>query len=298
MRKTGTRLGLRTDAELRFEKNISPAFSLYALLLFLEELKFYAKDLGHYEIAGIASYIKPELNPLAKKQIEVSWKQMESLIFGEEQEDFEEKAQMILKNLGFDLFSNQVIVPLWRGPEDILIQEDIAEEIARIWGYEKINAQPLLAETKAQPFSEGVGILREIEEMMVKEFHFDQVETYPRVSEQQIKTFGKDTSSLYTLANPLNPEFPYLRDEMSYNLLSICAKNSKFFDDFKLFDLGKVWKRGDALYAHHLDPRYAQEHFCEELHLGACRYEKALNSWSDDPVLKVKTVIQKLIAKL
>lgn len=264
----------------------------------MEELKFYAKDLGQYEIAGISSYIKSDLNPLAKKQIEVSWKQMESLIFGEEQEDFEEKAQMILKNLGFDLFSNQVIVPFWRGPEDILIQEDIPEEIARIWGYEKINAQPLLAETKAQPFSEGVGILREIEEMMVKEFHFDQVETYPRVSEQQIKSFGKDTYDLYILANPLNPEFPYLRDEMSYNLLSICAKNSKFFDQFKLFDLGKVRKRGEAVYAHHLDSRYAEEHFCEELHLGACRYEKALNSWSDDPVLKVKTIIQKLITKL
>ena len=192
MRKTGTRLGLRTDAELRFEKNISPAFSLYALLLFLEELKFYAKDLGQYEIAGIASYIKPELNPLAKKQIEVSWKQMESLIFGEEQEDFEKKAQMILKNLGFDLFSNQIIVPFWRGPEDILIQEDIAEEIARIWGYEKINAQPLLAETKAQPFSEGGWYFeRRSKKMMVKEFHFDQVETYPRVSEQQIKSFER-----------------------------------------------------------------------------------------------------------
>lgn len=50
VRKTGTRLGLRTDAELRFEKNINPVFSLYALLLFLDELKFYAKDLGSYEI--------------------------------------------------------------------------------------------------------------------------------------------------------------------------------------------------------------------------------------------------------
>ncbi len=99
VRKTGTRLGLRTEAELRFEKNISPAFSLYALLLFLEELKFYAKDLGHYEISGIASYINPDLNPLQKKQIEVSRKQIESLIFGEEQESFEEKAQTILRNL-------------------------------------------------------------------------------------------------------------------------------------------------------------------------------------------------------
>ncbi len=69
------------------------------------------------------------------------------------------------------------------------IKEDVAEEIARIWGYETIKTQPLLAETKAQPFSEGVSILREVEEVLVNTFHFDQLETYPWVSEQQIKAF-------------------------------------------------------------------------------------------------------------
>lgn len=45
VRKTGTRLGLRTDAELRFEKHINPLFSLHAFLFFLEESKFFAMDL-------------------------------------------------------------------------------------------------------------------------------------------------------------------------------------------------------------------------------------------------------------
>ena len=43
VRKTGTRLGLRTDAELRFEKDINPEYSLYVLLLLLDEMKFYIK---------------------------------------------------------------------------------------------------------------------------------------------------------------------------------------------------------------------------------------------------------------
>jgi phenylalanyl-tRNA synthetase beta chain len=45
IRKTGVRLGLRSDSELRNEKHIAPTYSLYALLLFLDELKYYAKDL-------------------------------------------------------------------------------------------------------------------------------------------------------------------------------------------------------------------------------------------------------------
>lgn len=45
VRKTGTRLGLRTDAELRFEKNINPVYSVYAVALFRDALNYAAKDL-------------------------------------------------------------------------------------------------------------------------------------------------------------------------------------------------------------------------------------------------------------
>lgn len=75
---------------------------------------------------------------------------------------------------------------------------------------------------------------------MVEQLHFDQVETYPWTSEALIKQCGSDLSSLYQLQNPLNPEFPYMRDKMSYNLLPIAQKNSKFFENFKLFDIGKT----------------------------------------------------------
>jgi phenylalanyl-tRNA synthetase beta chain len=45
LRKTGVRLGLRTDSELRNEKNINPTYSLYCLLLLLDELNYYKKGL-------------------------------------------------------------------------------------------------------------------------------------------------------------------------------------------------------------------------------------------------------------
>jgi len=50
VRKTGTRLGLRTDAELRFEKHINPVYSLFAFIFFLEEMKFFATDLGQHSL--------------------------------------------------------------------------------------------------------------------------------------------------------------------------------------------------------------------------------------------------------
>jgi phenylalanyl-tRNA synthetase beta chain len=145
VRKTWTRLGLRTDAELRFEKNIAPSYSLYCLLLFLEELKYYSKDLWNYEISWITSYINPDINPIARKTILTPWDEMESLIFWERQENFKEKSQDILRGLWFEVQENSVTVPLWRGPDDMNIKEDITEEIARIRWYDTIKPQPLLS---------------------------------------------------------------------------------------------------------------------------------------------------------
>ena len=85
VRKTGVRLGLRTDAELRYEKHINPRWSVACLLLFVEELKYYLKDLGTFEQGGIASYIDTTLAD-PRKFIPVDFDRLEGAIFGIKQE--------------------------------------------------------------------------------------------------------------------------------------------------------------------------------------------------------------------
>ena len=82
LRKTGVRLGLRTDSELRNEKNINPTYSLYCLLLLLDELNYYKKGLGEFEIGGLSYYVKPGLHPMPAKNITANWEKMEKFIFG------------------------------------------------------------------------------------------------------------------------------------------------------------------------------------------------------------------------
>lgn len=81
----------------------------------------------------------------------------------------------------------EVAVPLWRGPDDINIKEDIAEEIARIWGYDQVEPQKMLTEVKNQPFSLDVELTRKLENLMIEQLRFDQVETYPWTSEEIVK---------------------------------------------------------------------------------------------------------------
>lgn len=101
VRKTGTRLGLRTDAELRFEKNIAPAGSMYALLHFLDQLKLNTTDLGETKVTGSQMYVAEETKSalLYPRTIVVDCKQMAMRIFGEERPDFTPTAISILEQL-------------------------------------------------------------------------------------------------------------------------------------------------------------------------------------------------------
>ena len=153
----------------------------------------------------------------------------------------------ILTGLGFTYKENKIISPLRRGPDDMNIPEDIYEEVARIYGYDQIENLPLLSKTEYIPYNEYVAIPRKLEDILVRNIGCDQTETYPRISEKSLQEFSRDKDTLYMLQNPVNPESPYMRDDLVYGLLAHTAKNSKFFDTFKIFDIGKTWKKNGSI---------------------------------------------------
>ncbi len=295
IRKTWVRLWLRSDSELRNEKHIAPTYSLYALLLFLDELKFYAKDLWNFEIWGISSYVKPWLHPVKPTTIEVDWDNMNQFIFGvdDKKSNFQEKASEILKNLWFEVEWNQVTVPLWRWPDDITISADVAEEVARIWGYEEIKSTAPLTEIKSQSFIWNTEITRIIEECLVEKCDFDQWENYPWVSEKMVQPLGKVREDFITLTNPVNPECPLLRDTFLYQFLQVASKNSKFFDNIRYFDIGKIWTKNQP--ENSVSKEFAAAHLDEQLHLGFFMYKKSINSWKEDTLLEAKSVVETIL---
>ena len=295
VRKTWVRLWLRSDSELRNEKHISPTYSLYALLLFLDELKFYTKDLWDYEIGGVSYYVKPNLHPVKPTTIEVNWDEMNQFMFGVDDKklDFEKKASEILRNLWFKVEWNNVTVPLWRWPDDINITADIAEEVARIRGYEEIKSTAPLTEVKSQSFIWNTEIVRIVEECLVEKCNFDQWENYPWVSEKMVQPFGKNREDFITLTNPVNPECPLLRDMFLYQFLQVASKNSKFFDVINYFDTWKVWTKNVP--DNNVSKEYAAAHIDEQLHAAFFMYKKSINSWKEDTLLESKSVIETLI---
>ncbi|HCB51455.1 TPA: hypothetical protein DEP21_02665 [Patescibacteria group bacterium] len=295
VRKTGTRLSLRTDAELRYEKNINPWWSLYCLILFLDELKYYGKDLGNYELGGIAHYINPAITDSRYKTVSIDLDRIEKSIFGKQQNGFQNTAREILAGLGFGVNNDSVVCPIWRSPDDLNIMEDITEEIVRIYGYENVTNTPLLSDTNHIPYSPEIALQRKLEEILIETLHADQTETYPRVSEKLLNQFGKNTENMYSLINPVNPETPYLRDSLVYNLLGYVAKNSKFFDSFRIFDIGKVWEKSNTA---NPTGTYASQFINEQMMLGIFVYQKDISTWEQDPILEAKNIIKTIFNKL
>ncbi len=309
VRKTWTRLSLRTDAELRFEKNINPRYTLFCLILFLDELNYYKKDLGDFEIGGLSYYINDKIQKENNKEIPLDIKTLEQFIFGKKTKGLDKKAEEILIGLGFTYTKNKVITPLRRGPDDLNITEDIYEEVARIYGYDQIENLPLLSKIENVPYNEYIAIQRKIEDILVRNFWCNQVETYPWISEKEIKELDWDPTILYKLQNPVNPEKPYLRPSMHYELLNHTAKNSKFFEEFRIFDIGKVRNKKETKKERNTNIHdivseniqqwnFSSNFVVEKTAVGIILYKKTIGSREQDTLLEGKNIVKTILKDL
>jgi phenylalanyl-tRNA synthetase beta chain len=299
VRKTGTRLGLRTDAELRYEKNINPRWTMYCLILFLDELQYYKKDLGDFGIGGTKYYIDPSIQEIKNKQIEINFDRIEQEIFGTATQEYTSTAKDILMKLGFIIHEDKKTIitpPIWRSPDDMNTAQDITEEVARIYGYDNISAIPLNFEVSPTPYTPMIQLTRTLEDILIRNFHADQTETYPRVGEKTLELFGSSKENCYGLQNPVNPETPYLRDSMTYGLVNHIIKNHKFFDTCKIFDLGKVWNKNEP--KNNTSKKYASEFVQEAFELGVMLYQKDITSRDNDPILEAKNIVQTIAKQL
>ncbi|MDD2758335.1 MAG: phenylalanine--tRNA ligase subunit beta [Patescibacteria group bacterium] len=236
IRKTSVRHGLRTDSSARFEKGLDPNWCELALNKAVElTLKFCpgaavtggVKDAARFSLA--TGPIVVEKNIFAKK-------------LGE---DIPEKAtKKILESLGFAVKDKgdklSVIIPSWRATKDVAIAEDLVEEVARIWGYDKIKSA--MPEFKIiAPEKNFLRILENnVRAALVKDMAFDEVYNYSFVSQQQIDWLG-DRAAYVELGNPLSKEKPFLRRSLLPNLLENTVKNIEYFDPIKIFEIGKVF---------------------------------------------------------
>ncbi|MFH1252885.1 MAG: phenylalanine--tRNA ligase subunit beta [Candidatus Uhrbacteria bacterium] len=234
IRKTSQKLGLRTEASLRYEKSLDPNLTDLALRRTVELILELIP--GTRAVSKVVDVSNFSLN---QGSIILSMKKLNSKL-GVVIEIRE--AIKILERLGFEVKEKDEVltvkIPTWRATKDISIAEDLIEEIARVYGYEKIAS--------ALPFSAVVPLIKEpvrelerkVRHILAGRFLTTETYNYSFVSPMTLSRLKEEVSEYIELANPLSKERPYLRRHLAANLLENVEKNQKFVDTVRLFEIG------------------------------------------------------------
>ncbi|HEY5601210.1 MAG TPA: phenylalanine--tRNA ligase subunit beta [Patescibacteria group bacterium] len=268
IRKTSMNHGLYSEAGKRFQHRLTKTNLLNA---FAEVIRIYGDQGGKLTaISLVGDFIE---NP---KTIILNYDRLNNLIGASIPKNEVESA---LNNLGFEVNSNdqgwEVRPPNWR--LDIQIEEDLVEEVARIYGYEKIETKPLSLEN-AEPLDQSIPNLILSLKQKLKNIGLTEVETYSFYSSQVIENLNLNKKSLVKIANPITTETEYLRDFIWPNLIEVVDKNIKSdFSDIAIFEIGKVYS-----------PKK------EDLPIEEFRVSIALMNDTDNPITELEAIIDSL----
>ncbi|OGZ19305.1 MAG: phenylalanine--tRNA ligase subunit beta [Candidatus Nealsonbacteria bacterium RBG_13_38_11] len=235
IRKSSKKLNLRTDASLRFEHGIDPNLTESAI----NRAAFLIGEIAGGKTAGSVIDVYPK--KVLAKMIKLDLAYVERLL-GIKISSIEIKK--ILERLGFEIKNSQskifyVKVPTFR--LDVSLPEDLIEEIGRIYGYDRI---PLVSPISYLiPAKRNLNVFWEdFVKNVLKEAGFIEAYNYSFFGEKEAKLFGYKEKELVQVENPLNQEYEYLRASLIPGLLKNVEKNISNFNNFKIFELGKVFK--------------------------------------------------------
>jgi len=227
VRKTAKLLNLKTEASARFERGVDGDGVRYAID---KAAKLIAELAGGEILSGIADAGK-ELR-IKNKELRIEYEKINSYANLNLKK---EKIDEILTNLGFIIKNDVAEIPAWR--HDIAIWQDLAEEIYRINGLEKIPSVPLPEMQKAVA---GDYHKKEKIKDYLAEIGLDEAISYTFLSDADVVAAKLDPSDLLEVANPVQDENRYLRNSLIPGLLRAIAKNPSF-DDIEFFELGNVF---------------------------------------------------------
>jgi len=239
IRRTAQALKARTEASLRFEKGLSPYLPLYAAR---RAVRLMVELCGGTAARGLI-----DVFPARERQASIYLTQ-ERLRRVLGMDVSREEVEQTLAALGFRCRWRRpatyvVTPPYWR--TDVRIPDDVAEEVARVVGYERIPAvlrAPSLPPAEADPMRE----LRERVRDALAQAGMQEVITYP-LSDRETLARVLSTEEFAShpplrVANPMSRELEYLRTTLRAGLLRSLARNLRSRPGLvALFEVGRVF---------------------------------------------------------
>jgi len=239
--KTSKNIGLRTEASNRFEKKIDPMLTVFAIERFEDMLK---------KVTGIETeecihdnYMEKD----RKRKIDLRVEKVSKILGKQINKELISKILTKLKinNIVKDNIV-QVTVPSFRY-EDLEREIDLIEEIARIYGYDKLDSIPTGVKERRGKYSFYQKTVRNIRQILC-DIGLDEVINYSFLSAVEIETFKLNLEEEYkdsvAILNPINEDFKFLRPMLLPSLMKNIKDNiNHTIKDIRIFEISKVFKK-------------------------------------------------------
>jgi phenylalanyl-tRNA synthetase beta chain len=235
---TSRKLGLMSEASARFERGISAGLTIPAL----KHATQLIAELGEGNIAkGIIDVYPGKKEPKPITLIAEKVKRVLGIEYSVDQ------IVSALKALGIECKAEgskvTATAPYWRS--DIKIDVDLIEEVARVYGYDKIPATLLGDEIPRPDLHPAIGLKKKIRRSLTG-LGFQEVMTYTLTSLQDLSNIVAEPHPPEPMPvhiiNPMTADQEYLRPSLRANLLATLAANRRYEDGgIKLFEIGKIY---------------------------------------------------------
>ncbi|MBI4359482.1 MAG: phenylalanine--tRNA ligase subunit beta [Candidatus Jacksonbacteria bacterium] len=234
IRRTYRQLGLRTEASIRFEKGIDANLREYSI----EKTAMMIKEVAGGETAG--GIVRVSEKNADKITVEVKAHYLNTILGHTFTKNV---VKDTLKSLGMEISARtksvfSVTIPSWR--HDLTIPADIAEEVGRMYDYNKLTPTPItgaITPPRQNLSFEGKQTIR----ALLASAGYNEVYTYSYYGEREAEfTGGKSRHA--EIANPMSPDEQYLRRSLIPLLLKKASSNLRLFDEIKIFELGSVFE--------------------------------------------------------
>lgn len=236
VRKSSSRLGLRTDASARYEKMLDPEMTVIAAKRFaylLQSIDEGAKVASQLTDEYVRKY--PEINISFNKAYVDKYTGIDIS---------EERILKTLTALGFDVTKDgeefKVKVPSFRATKDVTIKADIIEEITRIYGYDNFSIITTKSPLKPVKSSPVRSQSNEMKDILVKHYNLHEVHSYIWCDVRKYKKLGIEVEENVKVLNIESSDNGTIRNSMIPTLLSAVSDNKDYSDSYGIFEIGRV----------------------------------------------------------
>ena len=237
IRKGALSLGMRTEASAKFEKGLDPMNTMPAVDRACELVEL----LGAGEVVdGVIDVLNHVPHPTV---LTLEPEKINALLGT----DVATKEMIrILKSVDFKVDGDQVTVPSYRA--DVLRMADLAEEVARFYGYNNIPCTLMKGQTTLGGYSPAQQLERRLGELC-RSFGYDEIITYSFISPtyyDKIRWPENDAKrESFKILNPLGEDTSIMRTTVLPSMLEILTRNFNYRNKAaKLYEIGRIYLPG------------------------------------------------------